>query len=166
MTIQRTYANRVFTMSRTRPSDVLPYIAGDSIANSTTATVANTWTLPALYGGYITRAILKTSKGAHVEPIRLLLFQTALNPANDNTPQTISLAASVNLIGEITFATFKTGVTATDAAWSEGVFDNQQTRMQYRLQTNLLYGLLIAGAPFTPTSAQQFNIDIYTEVSA
>jgi hypothetical protein len=166
MTIQRTYINRVFTLNRTRPSDVNPYLAGDSIASATASPSTNTWILPALYGGYITRAILKTSKGSHVEPIRLLLFQNSLNPANDNAVQTVSLAASVNLIGEITFATFKTGVTATDAAWSEGVFDNQQTRMQYRLPTNFLYGLIIAGAPFTPTSAQQFNIDIYTEVSA
>lgn len=148
----------------TRPANTTAYSASGTAINDNTARVL---VFPATVnkrGGYITRAELVTNNNAHTGAIRLHLF--ANNPgvvADQSTLGGLSYTVGQSYEGYIDFTTF---IALGAFAVSEGALSARPMAMQSGTADNNLYGILEARAAFTPTSGQQFALQLYTEYSA
>lgn len=148
----------------TRPNDITAYAgatttgAGDAISNSTTTPTARTFSNAALSnggGGYITRAICKTSQTTMAGAIRLHLYTGSSAPTatNDNAAFTPPLT---NYLGYIDFFSFSSGISA-------GNFPDSVIAFRCNGANANLYGLYEARTAFTPAALQTIDVDLWID---
>jgi hypothetical protein len=149
----------------TRPADTAAYAALDTVSNSTSApTVLTFANIARVSGGsgYLVKARLMTNLSTDTKRYRLHLFYVAPTAINDNSPYTLLYANAANRIGEVTFNACTTEGTGSTAARS--------MRDDFRLSFNTsgsrdLYGILETLDAGTPSSAQQYFIEITGDVN-
>ena len=145
----------------TRAANTTAYEIGQAVQNATASALSFATSNQATLGGYITRAVLRTTKAAHTEALRLHLYSATPTLSNDLAAFILTDVSAY--VGYIDFTTFVTGGTGSVIAVSEASFNRP---MQFNVAAGVLFGLLEAKAAFTPTSAQEFHIALFTEVSS
>jgi hypothetical protein len=146
-----------------RPANVTAYTVGQAIANNTPRLIVFPISA-SRRGGYINRARLITSNSAHTGDIRLHLFNSLVTAPADQTALNFTFTQAQDYEGFLDFTTF-TAIGTSTFAFSESVIPANGLQFQNNVDNNL-YGILEARAAFTPTTGQQFGIELYTEYSA
>ena len=149
----------------TRPANTSAYALHDVIASSTTAgdvvplqfkSLGNT----IAGNGYITQAKLWVTGASFATPLRLHLFTEQPADIADNAQFPLTISMAEQHIGYIDFSASIVGGTGSDAS----LFELDDIRMLIRSKglrgSNDIYGLLVAQAAFTPTSGQQFRVEL------
>jgi len=149
----------------TRPADTTAYAALDNVANSTSAPTILTFTNIARINagsGYIVKAKVITDQSTNTARFRLHLFHTAPTAINDNAAYTTLWANNANKIGWIDFDAAGTEGTGSTAAESL----NTSVRLKYicAAASRTIYGVLETRDAFTPASAQNFFVELTSEV--
>jgi hypothetical protein len=146
----------------TRPADTTAYTANDAICNSTSAPAALTFANAALssgHGGFIVGAtIIDEANQATTLNATLHLFSAV--PAtltNDNAGLALANVDLANYIGNIKFTqatVTNVGSGASGSVALTGTIPNGS--LPYKCAATSLFGVLQAGAAYTPVSAEQF----------
>lgn len=113
--------------------------------------------------GYITNAILTTSRSAHTEALRLHLFSQSITVPADNAALVLDTSWQSLYLGYVDFSTFITSGAGSTFALSVGAFNRPSA---FFSNDGTVYGVLEARAAFTPTAGQTFNIRLFAEVPA
>jgi hypothetical protein len=150
----------------TRPADTTAYAAKDTVSNSTSAPVVITFTNVARVNagsGYVVGARLMTDQSTNVANYRLHLFHTTVTPINDNAAYTLLWANRASRVGHIDFAAAATEGSGSTAANSL----NATVRLPFKCAggDRNLFGILETLAAFTPASAQNYFIELYSELN-
>lgn len=159
--------NTTFTITQAliaRPANTTVYSTGQQISNNTPDVIVfNNGFIST--GGYITRALLKTNNSNQTGAVRLHLF--AATPSNaaavDQSQFVLNFSDSTNYKGFLDFTTFATAGTGSTMAVAEASFNRP---FQFKTSSGVSYGLLEARAAQTPTSGQQYQIALYSELPA
>lgn len=149
----------------TRPSDANAYLAGDAIANSTTAPTLLEFTNMVRQPddtGYITKARMTISNPLDTGVKRLWLYSDtnvgAVVQNNDNDPFTLNYGNRASRIGYIDFGPLVRETPTSDSVWAM-VSD---MRLAYRcVGQKSLFGRLLTPTAYTPTSAQKYFIELW-----
>lgn len=152
-----------------RPADGAAYAANDAVSNSTSAPTVLTFTNVARVAqgtGVIVKARLWTDQAANVARFRLHLYHTTPTPVNDNAQQTVLWANRSKKIGVVTFDACRTEGTGSDAAYSQRVSDGVSLPLHFACDAadRNIYGLLETLDAFTPTSGQNFFLELDAEL--
>lgn len=158
-----TYQNTFRIDTITRPANVTAYTVGQVINETSPRFLVFPITV-SRRGGYITRVSLVTSNAAHTAALRLWLFDSTFTAPADQTTPSFNFAQGLTSEGYVDFAAFVVPSSST-FAFSEGQSLSRPLQFQSGADNNV-YGLLEARAAFTPTSGQQFGIQVYSELSA
>jgi len=146
-----------------RPADTTAYAAKDAVSNSTSSPTVLTFTGMARVsggGGKIRVARLLTDQSTNTSLFRLHLFRTAPTAINDNAAYTLLWANRANRIGFIDFAALQTEGSGSDAA--AGI--NRYADLEFVTSGSAnLFGMLEVLGAFTPTSGQNFYIELLAE---
>jgi hypothetical protein len=145
----------------TRPADVVPYASGDAMTNSTTVPVALTFANIANRNGgsfAIFTAHLVSSNQAGTGPFILDLYNGASAPTatNDNAAYNPSDADRNNCIGTIIFPAANVNAGSSNKVIIGATPPIIMSRCD--ASTTSIFGLLKAGAAYTPISAETFKI--------
>ncbi len=149
----------------TRPSDTNAYAALDSVNTSTSAPTIITFTNAMRVtgaSGYVTLVKLLTDQSTNVARLRLHLFNVN-NPTlpNDNAAYAMKWADRAGYLGAIDLPAFATEGTGSDCARTENA--GNLLAVKAAGGDRNLYGLLETLDAFTPTSAQNFHLELATE---
>lgn len=159
-----TYNNYYSIERLTRPSNTTAYTVGECINDVSPRLLRFNASL-SVRGGYVTRVSLATNNNAHTAAIRLWLFSSSIASTPDQVPINLSFVSPGLLTeGYVDFTTFAVPGNST-FAFSEGLMISRPMQFQAGAD-NMIYGVLEARAAFTPTNAQQFAVELYTEFSA
>ena len=155
----------VATAFFTRPANTTAYDALDAVANSASAPTILTFSDVARAAGgsgYVVAMRLMTDQAANVAQFRLHLFHTAPTAINDNAAYTLLWANRANRVGYID-ANCQTEGSGSTAA--NGL--NAVVRLPFvcAAGSSALYGLLETRTVFTPASAQNFYIELFSELN-
>lgn len=159
------------TFSFTRPADVLPYSAGDQVANSVTAgsVTPMKWSIGAGGRGCVIRTsfLWKSSSTVTLADFKLQLFNKPLAAQfGDNVAVTATNADFQGYVGQIILSTASGWANGTFGAVTQGYFNGaigyQYLAIPACLDGNL-YGILTTTAAYTPASAEQFQIRLVVE---
>lgn len=155
----------VVAVTLTRPADTTAYAALDTIADSTSAPTIISFANVARVNagtGYIVKARLETNQSTNVARFRLHLYHTTPTAINDNAACTVLWANRANKIGFIDFDPAITEGTGSDVA----ITLNASARLKFTCATGskTIYGILQTRDAFTPVSAQNFYIELTSEV--
>lgn len=152
------------TATFTRPSDTTQYASTDVVANSTTAgsVTPMSWSLNRLNGGgnIIAARITKSATSATLATFNVHLFSVAPTlTAGDNG--TLAISTAEYYLGKIAvdMATGGQAGTAYLSKNSAAVAIGFDAASQY----GAIYGILEAGAAYTPASAEVFNVQLVIE---
>ncbi len=160
-----TYVNTFRIDNLQRPANTTAYTVGQVI-NSTTPRFYIFPVSQSRRGAYITRVNLVTDNPAHTAALRLWLFDQPFTAPADQTTIAWNYANGLAAEGFIDFTTFTTPGSAL-FTYSEGILSSNSRPIQVQSGTdNNVYGLLEVRGAFTPTSGQQFGIELYSEYSA
>lgn len=151
----------------TRPADTTAYTARDVVSNSTGASTLMQFDIARVAGGsgYIAKARLITNNKAPTPRLRLWLY-TISTPtvAADNAAFTLLWANRANRLGYIDFPALSTeDPTGSDSASSiatSGTAFTIPLAFICAAGDTKLYGLLETLDAFTPTSGQQFYVEL------
>ena len=111
--------------------------------------------------GYITKAKIFTNVSTNNIRYRLNLYSSAPAAIADNALFTRLWTDRANLVGWIDFDGMTTEGTGSNAA----VSITSSIRLPYRCAGTTLFGLLETRDAFTPTSGQQFSIELTVETN-
>ncbi len=142
----------------TRPNDTNAYASGDLVANSTTAGSVTPMTFFVGYGRYFELwriELTRSDTGVTKANFNLHLFRDSPTVANGDNGA-ISPSVS-NFIG--TFAVDVSGSLATTGS-GKGVVNQSQPALFSVDNDGLIYGLLSAGAAYTPTANGTFTVTL------
>lgn len=147
-------------VTKTRPADTTAYAANDVVGDATVWTFATLARISA-GSGYVVKARLITDNNAVTARFRLHLFASSVVAIADNSPYTALWAQRADRLGYIDFAAMNTEGTGSTSASSL----NATVRLPYVCGANLrtIYGILETLDAFTPTSAQNFFIELTSE---
>jgi len=157
-------ANNRSIVTFTRPANTTAYSAG-KVINAATAQVL-TFNVPKAFG-LITGFNLKTNNSSAIPACTLYLFQQTFTPLADQASLTLTGTQHSDFIASLTtvaslvasgsgaFANYTGGFVpfTTLTTGSSVSKDNQAS----------LYGLLSISGAYTPTSGQQFTLDLFTQ---
>ena len=147
-----------------RPANTTAYAAKDVVGPAVTAVLTFTNIAREVGGGgYLTKARLLTSQSANAARYRLHLYHTAPTAIADNAPFTLLWANRANRLGSIDFAAAGTEGSGSDAANCL----NTEIRLAFvcAASNRSLYGLLETLDAFTPTSGQQYFVELTAETN-
>lgn len=158
----QTIKNVVFTTSFTRPSNTTPYAVEDSVNATGGVTACLTFSaednLTINQGAslQIKTAILRTNSNTTTNgSFRLNIYDQSVSGFADHSPFPMLWANRAKKVGYVDF-TLTTGGSGSDSA--EAIVTD--CNISIRTQATAIYGILIAKAAYTPTSAQQFYIEL------
>lgn len=150
--------------SFTRPADVLVYAANDLVANSTTAgsVVPLKFVLPVGSGNSIDFrqvSVSKTGTAAANANFHLRLYSSSPTCANgDNGAWSTNISGYLGKIDPAIMEAFTDGcANVSSVALGSDIDINSGT-------SNVIYGLLVADAAYTPASAETFTVTLYGEI--
>lgn len=147
-----------------RPANTTAYSAMDAVSNDTAAPSPISFENAARMAGgsgYITKAKISTSVSTNNIRYRLNLYSAAPAAIADNALFTRLWADRAILVGWIDFDGMTTEGTGSNAA----VSITSSVRLPYRCAGTTLFGLLETRDAFTPTSGQQFSIELTVETN-
>jgi hypothetical protein len=152
------------SVSFSRPADVIGYAALDVISSSTLANLTFT-NLARTNGGsaYIVKARLMTNQSTNTARFRLHLFHTAPTAIADNAPYPLLFSNAANRVGHIDFPSCTTEGTGSDAARSK--VDDGRLSFVCASGSRDLIGILETLDAFTPSSGQQFFIELTADLN-
>ena len=147
----------VVEASYIRPANTTAYVAGQVLANSTTAatslTFANAAREPGL-GGIIQGAIMYCSAAPTLKPdVELYLFDTSIGMQNDGVAWSPSNAALKTCLGRIRFSPGLFNVGSAN-----GVVDVDSIGKSFKCLANSkdIYGVCVMRNAYVPTSGNEF----------
>lgn len=146
----------------TRPANATAYSAMDSVANDVAAPLPISFENSARVAGgsgYVTKAKISTNVSTNNVRYRLNLYSAAPVAVADNALFTRLWAERANLVGWIDFD----GMTTEGAGSNAAVSITSSVRLPYKCAGTALFGLLETRDAFTPTSGQQFSIELTVE---
>lgn len=147
----------------TRPADTAAYAAGDAMGSSTSTPTILTFANSARISagtGIITKArLVKNSTNTTNAAFRLWLFSSSPTGANDNAVFILSYSSAGSRLGYIDFPAFVTEGTGSDCAECEVI----GLASQFYAAATSLFGVLVARAAYTPTSGEQFFVELALE---
>ena len=155
-------ATRVVSAEFTRPNDTTAYAAGDAV--STLAGAAMEFTVSSLAGtrGLIRfMKIIKSGSVTTSASFRILLFTAAPTATADNSALANAWSQRASFVGSFsTPAMTAEGGMATASSWQQ-----QTTEIPFDLASGSkkLYGLLAAGAAYTPAANEEFRVELYID---
>lgn len=146
-----------------RPADTTAYAALDTVSPATTANLTFTNIARVSGGsGYIVKARLMTNQSTNIARYRLHLFHTAPTAIADNAPYTLLFANAANRVGHIDFPALATEGTGSNSARSSV----DTVRLGFITSGGRdLIGILETLDAFTPTSGQQFFIELMGDLN-
>lgn len=162
---------RKVTATFTRPSNTTQYAVGDVLTAGTAAAMTFTNVVGGANGnGEIVKSVLVDSANqATLGDFELWLFHTAPTMDNDNAAFTPTDAEMLNLVGIIDFpATVAAVGDATSGAGGNVVYlgvplSGLKTEpIGTKIGSRTLYGVLVARSTYTPVSAEEFTITLWT----
>jgi len=148
----------------TRPANATAYSAMDAVSNDTATPAPISFENAARVAGgsgYITKAKIFTNVSTNNIRYRLNLYSSAPAAIADNALFTRLWTDRANLVGWIDFDGMTTEGTGSNAA----VSITSSIRLPYRCAGTTLFGLLETRDAFTPTSGQQFSIELTVETN-
>lgn len=148
--------------SFSRPANTTAYTAADVVADSTPNLLSFAGMARWIGGsGYITKGRVVTNQSTNVARYRLHLYHTAPSAIADNSPLAILYANKDKLVGTLDFVAAKTEGSGSDCAYSL----NADARLAFKCAaaSTTLYGILETLDAFTPTSGQQFYVELTAE---
>lgn len=148
------------TSTFTRPADTTAYTANDLVANSTTANLVTPMIFSLGYGQAIKifQAKVKFNSGTNTNG-KFLIHLYGASPTVTNGDNGAWLSTESNYCGNI--AVDCTGQTFSDNSKGIGTYINTSAEVPLMIQGDnnwKVYGLLMATAAYTPTSAEQFTV--------
>lgn len=152
----------------TRPANTTAYAAGDEISNSVTAGSA----LPMVFSnltdsmfgtGKILKAKLSVSQQGFTGKVSILLFDEAPTMSGDNSQHVLFLAQAPSYLGVIDFSAGVISPTGSEVSLIVNSTAQQVIVSKNKNGGNPIYGVLIATAAITPTSGQQFSVELFCE---
>lgn len=149
----------------TRPANTTAYAGGDCVCNSASAPVLLEFKLGEAAGsnGYITNAkIVKSGAVIANALFRLYLFNKSITPVNDNAQFPLLFANAEAMIGFVDFEMTTEG-TGSDAALDIITNINMRFANDPLITDQLIYGVLVAKAAYTPASEEEFMIQLTAE---
>jgi hypothetical protein len=158
--------DQIVAASFQRPNDANPYVAGDAVANSTSAPAVITFAGAARTSGgtgTISLArIFDDANQATLGQFELYLFAVAPTPRNDNAAIAISDTDLVNLIALINFASSGFITNAGAGAAGNVLFEKQGLNIPFRCASGdrNLYGLLVVRNGYTPVAQEKFTLQL------
>lgn len=153
----------IASASFTRPSDTTAYASGDLVANSGTAGSVTplSFTVAEHGGGPVmlhSARILKSGTSITNTTFALLLYQSSPTVANgDNGALSSTMSGYFGLIDLVAGVAFSDGAGGDDAAPNVTL----PMIVQPENQSRVIYGLLRAGAAYTPGNAEVFTIYLH-----
>jgi hypothetical protein len=149
-------------VSFTRPADTTAYTASDTISNSTSSPSLLTFTTNTPTQGYITRVRLMSNNVAMTGVLfRLHLYNLVPTAINDNSPFTLLYTNASKKIGVIDLPSTVTEGTGSDSIRTQNITD----RIPFINTGSIIYGILETLTAFTPTSAQQFYVELTLDMN-
>lgn len=150
-----------------RPSDTTQYAINDVVSNSTLASTLMRFANLARAlgkGGYLTKARLVTDNKAFLAQMRLWLY-TVNNPtvSADNAGFALNYSNRAIRIGYIDFPTLATEDSTNSNSASAIRSDDLRLEFTCDPASRDLYGLLETKTLVTPTSAQNFFVELAAE---
>lgn len=161
------YAPDAITAEYTRPPDANAYLAGDSVADSTTAPTALAFVLGRFNGGggVITGASVIDDSNPGTKPkFELWLFNgsAAPTPTNDNAAIAWSDADVRNCIGVIEFldTEVRVGSSAGNTICQGRVGSSHVFELPYRCNAavSTIWGMLVVRTAYTPANAGKIKV--------
>lgn len=151
--------SKTVTVTKTRPADTTTYAVGDAISESTSA--GTVWTFPwargAGLGAILQDALLIVSTAQTLKLDALLwLFDTApATTLNDNVAWTPTDAEMKTLLTVIRFPAFAALVGSGNTVVEQPALARS---LACASGASSLYGVLVAGNAYIPTSAEEITI--------
>lgn len=151
--------------SFTRPADTTAYSANDLVANSTTANLVTPLKFSVGYGQTLKvfKAGIKFNSSINTNgKFTLHLYNTAPTVTNGDNGAWLSTQSGYqgNIAIDCTAQTF------SDNSYGIGTYVNTAVEVPLIIvadQNYIIYGLLVATAAYTPTSAEVFTVNITGE---
>lgn len=157
------YYPQIITTSYTRPGDTTAYTSGDSVANSTSAPVALTFTNAARFaggGGQIVSAQFVDDSNPGTKPtLELWLFNGSAAPTatNDNAAIAWADADVLNLVGVIEFLStdVRIGGSPGNSICQGRVGTAYSFNLPFRCSAAIanIFGLVVVRTAYTPANA-------------
>lgn len=161
------HANKVI-VEFTRPNDAAPYIAGDVVSNSTSAsTIQNIPNFARTTGGtgYITGLRIVTDKKSITPRIRVHFYNTnTATVAVDNAPQIEKYADISKYLGFLDLPTMTTATDVTNSDCSQAQ-DMTLRHPFLTADTRSIYFILTTLDAFTPSALQKFTLVVYGDMN-
>lgn len=156
---------RLIAANFTRPADTTAYASGDVLCNSTSAPVILTFaraTNGELSSSMLMSATIISSANQPTKPdLRLWLFDTTVTMDNDNAAFTPTDAEMRTLLQVVAFpASAWLAGDASSGAGGNAVCNAQALWLPINTVggDNAIYGVLTAGAAYTPVSGERFDV--------
>ena len=148
--------SRIVTFAR--PANVTPYNANDAVNNGFALEFTNAGAIQE-GTGYITKALLRTNVAANTQQMRLHLFKNDPAPIPaDNDPYLLEWFWADFYIGFIDFPPLSTEGAGSDSAGA--MLDGIRLAYNCEVGQTSIYGVLETKSAFTPTSGQEFKIEL------
>jgi hypothetical protein len=156
------------TATFTRPANTTAYASGDEMSNSATAGDATPLVFSNLtntrFGtGKILKANIWTNVQGFNGDVRILLFSQAPTMSGDNAPYAIKSVDAPNFLGFIGWTTSYLSPTGSEVSINVNATALQVIVSKDQNGGNPIYGVLVANGAITPTSGQQFFVELFCE---